>query len=344
MLRVGSLKVVLDGGILIGTALLREPYGEHTEIYGYKDPDYRGVQAVPPVAQAPSSATVLNISVDEFLPVKVFADTAWTDLFWGGLRMTGSQASYWHAGFHVPNGATITGLDLTVDPQGQSGGVLCRIVRYRAIPGDSTVYPDPVTGGAGGGIPGTQAQLVASTATATGNGIQVVSSPAVSHVVDELGWNYRVAFLNMVPNGAILFGARVGYTPPAAAGGGSGGPVFLNAPTRAYDSRPGLAPLTGIKTPFIDGTVRTISCAVGGVPSNARGVIINLTATGTSANGFARAYPAGGALPGTSSLNWAGGQTVANSAIVACGANSSINIQVLSSTADIVVDVAGYFL
>jgi predicted amidohydrolase YtcJ len=47
MLRVGSLKVVLDGGILIGTAFLREPYGEHTEIYGYKDPDYRGVQAVP---------------------------------------------------------------------------------------------------------------------------------------------------------------------------------------------------------------------------------------------------------------------------------------------------------
>ncbi len=47
MLRVGSLKVVLDGGILIGTALLREPYGDHTDIYGYKDTEYRGVQAVP---------------------------------------------------------------------------------------------------------------------------------------------------------------------------------------------------------------------------------------------------------------------------------------------------------
>ncbi|MFN3323793.1 MAG: amidohydrolase [Bryobacteraceae bacterium] len=40
--RVGSLKTVADGGILIGTAYLREPYGEHTELYGYKDPDYRG--------------------------------------------------------------------------------------------------------------------------------------------------------------------------------------------------------------------------------------------------------------------------------------------------------------
>lgn len=45
--RTGSLKTVADGGILIGTAYLREPYGEHTEIYGYKDPGYRGVLSVP---------------------------------------------------------------------------------------------------------------------------------------------------------------------------------------------------------------------------------------------------------------------------------------------------------
>ncbi len=46
-LRAGSLKIVMDGGILIGTAYLREPYGEHTDVYGYHDPDYRGVLAVP---------------------------------------------------------------------------------------------------------------------------------------------------------------------------------------------------------------------------------------------------------------------------------------------------------
>jgi predicted amidohydrolase YtcJ len=45
--RVGTLKMVLDGGILIGTAYLREPYGEHTEIYGYHDPTYRGVMNIP---------------------------------------------------------------------------------------------------------------------------------------------------------------------------------------------------------------------------------------------------------------------------------------------------------
>ncbi|MCI0387758.1 MAG: amidohydrolase [Acidobacteria bacterium] len=46
-LRAGSLKIVLDGGILIGTAYLREPYGVRTEVYGYHDPSWRGVLAVP---------------------------------------------------------------------------------------------------------------------------------------------------------------------------------------------------------------------------------------------------------------------------------------------------------
>jgi predicted amidohydrolase YtcJ len=45
--RVGSLKTVADGGILIGTAFLREPYGPNTKIYGFVDPTYRGVLSVP---------------------------------------------------------------------------------------------------------------------------------------------------------------------------------------------------------------------------------------------------------------------------------------------------------
>jgi predicted amidohydrolase YtcJ len=41
--RVGSIKTIVDGGILIGTAYLREPYGPHTQIYGFVEPGYRGV-------------------------------------------------------------------------------------------------------------------------------------------------------------------------------------------------------------------------------------------------------------------------------------------------------------
>ncbi len=45
--RIGAIKVVLDGGILIGTAFLRAPYGTNTQVYGYSDPDYRGVFNMP---------------------------------------------------------------------------------------------------------------------------------------------------------------------------------------------------------------------------------------------------------------------------------------------------------
>jgi predicted amidohydrolase YtcJ len=41
--KVGALKVVLDGGMLTGTAFLNEPWGENAEaIYGISDPAYRG--------------------------------------------------------------------------------------------------------------------------------------------------------------------------------------------------------------------------------------------------------------------------------------------------------------
>ena len=45
-LKVGPLKTTIDGGILIGTAYLREPYGLNTLLYGYIDPDWRGVLAI----------------------------------------------------------------------------------------------------------------------------------------------------------------------------------------------------------------------------------------------------------------------------------------------------------
>ena len=45
--RVGTLKTFLDGGICMGTAYLRKPYGPNTGLYGYHDPTYRGVLRVP---------------------------------------------------------------------------------------------------------------------------------------------------------------------------------------------------------------------------------------------------------------------------------------------------------
>jgi predicted amidohydrolase YtcJ len=47
-LRVGALKIFADGGILAGTAFMREPYGPAAgSLYGVADPSYRGFLTIP---------------------------------------------------------------------------------------------------------------------------------------------------------------------------------------------------------------------------------------------------------------------------------------------------------
>jgi predicted amidohydrolase YtcJ len=53
--RIGALKVFLDGGILTGTAYLREPWGDKARsIFGVRNPEYRGV---------------VNFNHDELFPI-----------------------------------------------------------------------------------------------------------------------------------------------------------------------------------------------------------------------------------------------------------------------------------
>ncbi len=46
LLRVGGIKLFLDGGMLTGSAYMQRPWGV-SEIYSIRDPDYRGVQLIP---------------------------------------------------------------------------------------------------------------------------------------------------------------------------------------------------------------------------------------------------------------------------------------------------------
>lgn len=48
-LKVGPLKILVDGGILAGTSYMREPFGlAASALYGVDDPQYRGFLTVPP--------------------------------------------------------------------------------------------------------------------------------------------------------------------------------------------------------------------------------------------------------------------------------------------------------
>jgi endosialidase-like protein len=79
-----------------------------------------------------------------------------------------------------------------------------------------------------------------------------------------------------------------------------------------------------------------------GIPSSALAVALNVTATNTQGPGFLLLYPQGGAQPLVSTLNYVGGETVANAAIVPLSPGGLTVVAGVSGT-DLILDVNGYF-
>lgn len=82
-----------------------------------------------------------------------------------------------------------------------------------------------------------------------------------------------------------------------------------------------------------------------GVPFDAKALSLNLTATGSTAQGHLRLHPGRSAVATTSSLNYAAGQTRANNAILPLGSIGEVGIYCGqgSGTTHAIVDVNGYF-
>lgn len=82
----------------------------------------------------------------------------------------------------------------------------------------------------------------------------------------------------------------------------------------------------------------------GGVPATGvAAVAINVTVDRPTADGFVTVFPAGIALPATSTVNFAAGVTLANATIVPVGADGRISIYNFRGPTDVVVDVLGWF-
>lgn len=149
--------------------------------------------------------------------------------------------------------------------------------------------------------------------------------------------------------GTRLLGVRVRYRPPAPSG--------LNfvpiTPARVYDSRRNMAPDASGK--MTAGTNRTVSIAhgrsvstgavttVNAVPATAKAIAYTLTVTGTSGGGYLAVNPGGDATVRASTINWLSGQTLANSGIVGVSPARTITIISGGGSADVIVDVTGYF-
>ncbi len=140
------------------------------------------------------------------------------------------------------------------------------------------------------------------------------------------GWNTRIGafkFATCAPTSTSLFTVspcRVADTRDPA--GPSGGPALSANTVRSF-------PVTGL-------------C---GVPPTASAVAINLAVFLPSNDGDLRVYPAGGAAPLASSINFRPGIVRANNAIVPLGTAGQLSVQcdMSSGSTNFFFDVYGYF-
>jgi hypothetical protein len=118
---------------------------------------------------------------------------------------------------------------------------------------------------------------------------------------------------------------------------------YTVAPCRLLDTRdPG-------NSPMASGEVRLVTVhGACGIPPTARALAANVTVIGATGQGNLKLYPSGLLAPGTSTINFAAGQTRANNAIVplALGVERGLAATPLvtgGGTVHVLLDVTGWF-
>jgi uncharacterized protein YkwD len=209
-----------------------------------------------------------------------------------------------------------------------------------------------------GGIPSTDVAAVAMTVTVTqptadgyvtlypggsapplAANLNFVAGETVSNlVVVKAGANGRVGLFN--PNGSthIVIDVAGWYS---GSGTGAAGRFEPLAPARILDTRDGTG--GGVRL----GPGASLDLQVtgrGGIPSaGVQAATLNVTVTGTSSAGYLTVHPAGEARPLASTITFAQNATVAIRSMVKLGAGGKVTIFNGLGSADVIVDVAGWF-
>jgi uncharacterized protein (DUF1501 family) len=115
------------------------------------------------------------------------------------------------------------------------------------------------------------------------------------------------------------------------------------APERLLDTRGGVgAPARKV------GAGQSITVKLGGsgsIPPNAAtAVLVNVTVTDPTDDGYLTVWPAGATQPVASNLNFSSGQTVPNLVMARLGADGGISIFNAAGAAHVIGDVVGYFV
>ncbi len=122
--------------------------------------------------------------------------------------------------------------------------------------------------------------------------------------------------------------------------GPGGGRTTTIDPVRVVDSRSGLGTPA---RPMGPGETRQVQIAgVGGVPSNARAVVLNVTAADTNSWSWMTVWPSNVSRPTVSNLNWTGGRIVPNMVIVGLSPTGTLSVYNDLGNVNLIVDVFGY--
>jgi PQQ-like domain len=187
--------------------------------------------------------------------------------------------------------------------------------------GGTTTYGPPiVAGGAvwaasdGGGLAAFDATTGAQIYQSASFGINRFSTPA------EAGGQVFVAADNVLMSFTFATPSPVAYT--------------AVTPTRQLDTR-----ITG--GPLGAGEARSFTLT--GPAASATSVVMNVTATNTTAASFLTVYASGRARPFASNLNWTSGRTVANLVEVPVSVGGGVTLYNQAGSTNVIADLEGYF-
>lgn len=161
---------------------------------------------------------------------------------------------------------------------------------------------------------------------------QKYASGAVSHWIPSAG------FTGTAPVGTTRTDVATGLV-RTVAGAGSG--YTSVTPSRVLDSRTG----TGWSGTLASGTPRTLTVAGGStvVPSGADAVVLNVTVTGASSDGYLTVFPTGSTQPNASNLNFTAGRDVANLVVVKVGSDGQVSFANAAGSTHVIADLVGWF-
>jgi hypothetical protein len=197
-----------------------------------------------------------------------------------------------------PVGQTVTTLNVTGANGVPETGGASAVVLNVTVTGPTNVS-DLVVWPAGQDMPST-------------SNLNFVPGETVANLVEvQLGNNGGVSFYNLAGDVQILADLEGYVSTSNSENAGLFNPVSA---TRILDTRNGTG---GVSGPVSAGSnIRfPVTGGATGVPSNAGAVVFNLTATGPTIPGDITAFRDDTSPPGTSNLNFAAGQTIANRVI-----------------------------